>query len=498
MVGAALKRGLESQGYENIVTRTHSELDLVNQADVEAFFNAEKPEYVMLAAAKVGGILANDTYKAEFIYANMMIAANVVHSSYKHGVKKLLNLGSSCIYPRFAEQPMKEEYLLSGSLEPTNEPYAVAKISALKLCRYYNEQYGTNYISVMPTNLYGPNDNFNLETAHVMPAIMRKLHLAKLLRNRNYQGIINDLQGVRLGFDLDLRKGIEDTKAIEDLLGKVGVNGDHIIIWGRGDAYREFLHVDDLADACIYLMANCDYNDIGEFINIGIGKDIMIKDLADLLRENVGFEGEIKHDLSRPGGTPRKLLDVSKMKSLGWKARYSLKEGIEKSYEWYCMNSSTNKGSKQDSNGPIKEKATEDVKTIKDDNEILAIVVRNNHSTEGLEFFTPDEFSQQLAYMNHKKGKIIRPHSHISLKREIRFTQEVLFIKSGRLRVDLYKNNQTFHSTHILSAGDTILLAGGGHGFEVLDDIEMIEVKQGPYAGDMDKTHFEGKNDPGQ
>ena len=336
MVGAALKRGLESQGYENIVTRTHSELDLVNQADVEDFFNAEKPEYVMLAAAKVGGILANDTYKAEFIYDNMMIAANVVHSSYKYGVKKLLNLGSSCIYPKFAEQPMKEEYLLTGSLEPTNEPYAIAKISALKLCRYYNEQYGTNYMSVMPTNLYGPNDNFNIETAHVLPALMRKLHLAWLLRNRDYQGIIKDLRAVQLGFDLSLEKGAEDEKSIKDFLEKAGINEGHIVMWGDGEAYREFLHADDLADACVFLMLNYGHKDLGEFVNIGTGDDLKIKDLAILVKEIVGFDGEIKHDLSKPDGTPRKLLDVSKMKSLGWEAKISLKKGIIQTYDLYC------------------------------------------------------------------------------------------------------------------------------------------------------------------
>lgn len=335
MVGSAIKRGLESLGYENIITRTHSELDLVKQADVDDFFNEEKPEYVMFAAAKVGGILANDTYKAEFIYNNIMIAANVIHSSYKHGARKLLNLGSSCIYPKFAEQPMKEEYLLTGGLEPTNEPYAIAKISALKLCRYYNEQYGTDYMSVMPTNLYGPNDNFNLETAHVFAAFIRKFHLARLLRNGDFDSIRSDIMRTPLGFGMDSQEAAGSEEAMREALKKLGITGESVSVWGAGEVYREFMHADDLADACIYLMNNRGHKDFGEFVNIGTGVDIKIKDLADLIRRTVGFEGKIEHDTSKPDGTPKKLLDVSMAKSLGWTAKIGLEEGIKKVYGWY-------------------------------------------------------------------------------------------------------------------------------------------------------------------
>jgi GDP-L-fucose synthase len=293
LVGSALVRKLEEQGYKNLVLKTSKELDLRRQADVEMFFSHEKPEYVFLAAAKVGGILANNTYKAEFIYDNIMISTNVIHAAYSSGVKKLLNLGSSCIYPKFAPQPMKEEHLLTGLLEPTNEPYAIAKIAAIKLCRYYNEQYGTNYISVMPTNLYGPEDNFNLETSHVLPALIRKFHEAKI------------------------------------------ANRDSVMLWGSGEPFREFLYVEDLADACLFLMERYDYKDIGEFINIGTGKDVKIKELAALIKEIVGYRGEVKNDTSKPDGTPRKLLDVSRMQNLKWKASTSLSRGVELTYAWY-------------------------------------------------------------------------------------------------------------------------------------------------------------------
>lgn len=293
LVGSALMRGLQSKGYTNCVVRTSAELDLKRQADVEVFFAQERPDYVFLAAAKVGGIHANNTYKAEFIYDNIMIACNVIHASHRYGVKKLLNLGSSCIYPKFAPQPMSEEHLLTGVLEPTNEPYAIAKISAIKLCRYYNEQYGTDFISVMPTNLYGPNDNFDLDTSHVLPALIRKFHEAKM-------------------------------------------NGRNTVtLWGTGEPYREFLYVDDLADACVFLMEKFDYRDIGEFINIGTGEDIKIKDLAALIQRIVGFEGEVQHDLSKPDGTPKKLLDISRIKSFGWSAKRGLEEGIRKTYAAY-------------------------------------------------------------------------------------------------------------------------------------------------------------------
>jgi len=293
LVGSALLRKLQNEGYEYLITRTSKELDLRRQAEVEAFFAHEKPEYVFLAAGTVGGIIANSTYRAEFIYDNIMIAANVINAAHKLKIKKLLNLGSSCIYPKLAPQPMREEYLLTGLLESTNEAYAVAKIAAIKLCRYYNEQYGTNFISVMPTNLYGPNDNFDLETSHVLPALIRKFHEAKASHQES------------------------------------------VTLWGSGKPYREFLYVDDLADACIFLMDKYDFNDIGEFVNIGTGKDVTIRELAELVKRIVGYEGDIRHDLTKPDGTPKKLLDVSRLQSLGWNAKTNLEEGIRKTYEFF-------------------------------------------------------------------------------------------------------------------------------------------------------------------
>jgi GDP-L-fucose synthase len=291
LVGSALVKRLREEEYSNLVLRTSKELDLRRQADVDAFFDRERPEYVFLAAAKVGGIIANSTYKAEFIYDNIMIAVNIIHAAHRTRVRKLLNLGSSCIYPKFAPQPMKEEHLLTGALEPTNEPYAIAKIAAIKLCRYYNEQYGTDFLSVMPTNLYGPGDNFDLETSHVLPALIRKFHEAKM------------------------------------------AGAPSVMLWGTGEPYREFLYVDDLADACVFLMQKYGAKDVGEFINIGTGKDIRINDLALLVREIVGFQGAIEHDLSKPDGTPRKLLDCSRMNALDWHAKMALKEGIRGTYE---------------------------------------------------------------------------------------------------------------------------------------------------------------------
>lgn len=293
MAGSAIKRKLESKGYSNLVFRTHIELDLTNQQAVNEFFESERPEYVFLAAAKVGGILANSTYPAEFIYENLMIEANVIHAAYAYGVKKLLFLGSSCIYPKLAPQPLKEEYLLTGALEMTNEAYAVAKIAGIRLCKHYNQQYGTNFISVMPTNLYGPNDNYDLETSHVMAALIRKFHEAK----------IN--------------------------------NEPEVIVWGTGTPRREFLHADDMADACVYLMENYDASDIGEFVNIGVGEDLAIKELAELIMDIVGYEGRIVYDTSKPDGTPQKLLDVTKLHSMGWRAKIPLREGIQKVYEDY-------------------------------------------------------------------------------------------------------------------------------------------------------------------
>jgi len=293
LVGSALFRGLTAAGYKNIVCKHYTELDLRRQTDTEHFFAQEKPEYVFLAAAKVGGIHANSTYTAEFIYDNLLIASNVIHASYKYGVKKLLNLGSSCIYPKLAPQPLKEEYLLTGPLELTNEPYAIAKIAAIKMCRYYNEQYRTNFISVMPTNQYGINDNFDLQTSHVLPAIMRKMHEAKVS------------------------------------------NASTVALWGTGGVYREFLCSDDLASACLFLMGKCDFKGIGEFVNIGSGEDLKIRELAEMIKEIVGFTGTISWDPSKPDGTPKKLLDVSRLTKLGWQPKISLPAGLRMLYEWY-------------------------------------------------------------------------------------------------------------------------------------------------------------------
>jgi GDP-L-fucose synthase len=288
MVGSAITRKLQKEGYTNIITRTSAELDLRNQQDVTDFFATEKPEYVFLAAAKVGGIVANNTYRAEFLYDNLQIQNNIIHNAYLNNVKKLLFLGSSCIYPKLAPQPLKEEYLLSGYLEETNEPYAIAKITGIKMCDAYRSQYGCNYISAMPTNLYGYNDNYHPQNSHVLPALIRKFHEAK----------VNNLSDVT--------------------------------IWGTGSPMREFLFADDLADACYYLMLN--YNE-PHLINIGTGEDITIKDLALTIKEIVGFDGELKFDTSKPDGTPRKLMDVSKLHSKGWKHKIELKEGIKLAYE---------------------------------------------------------------------------------------------------------------------------------------------------------------------
>lgn len=288
MVGSAILRRLKEEGFTNFILKTSSELDLRNQQEVADFFNKEKPDYVFLAAAKVGGIIANNTYKGDFIYENLMIQNNVIHQSYLNNVQKLMFLGSSCIYPKMAPQPLKEEYMLTGELEPTNEPYAIAKIAGIKMCDAYRDQFGCNFISVMPTNLYGPNDNYDLKNSHVLPAMLRKFITAK----RN--------------------------------------NDPSVTIWGTGSPKREFLHADDLAEACLFLMKN--YNDSG-LVNIGIGEDISILDLAGLVKKVVGFEGEILTDPTKPDGTPRKLMDVSKLNSFGWKARTTLEEGIQKVYD---------------------------------------------------------------------------------------------------------------------------------------------------------------------
>jgi GDP-L-fucose synthase len=334
LVGSAIVRRVIDLGFNNIVTRELSQLDLRDRDAVNRFFDAEKPDYVFLAAAKVGGILANNTYKAEFIYDNLAIALNVIDASHKHGVKKLLNLGSSCIYPKLAPQPLKEEYLLTGLLEPTNEPYAIAKIAAIKLCRYYNEQYGTNFLSVMPTNLFGPGDNFNLETSHVLPAMMRKLHLAKLLMKRDFASIALDLQIRPLGFGFNADTAMGEAQ-IESVLQSFGIHRDHVVLWGTGSPLREFLYSEDLGDAVVHLMINYNYDQIGELVNIGTGTDLTIKDLTHKISALVGYRGTIQFDPSKPDGTPRKLLDVSKINSLGWKPKISLDEGLKRYYDWY-------------------------------------------------------------------------------------------------------------------------------------------------------------------
>ena len=328
MVGSAIHKKLKSRGYRNILLRDIDDIDLRRQEEVEKLFAFEKPDYVFLAAAKVGGIVANDTYKAEFIYDNMAIALNVINSAYENGVNKLLNLGSSCIYPKYAPQPMKEDHLLSGKLESTNEPYAIAKISAIKLCRYYNEQYGTDFISVMPTNLYGLNDNYNLETSHVLPALVRKIILAKALMENDYETLRKDIEKRTLGFGLD-KEITDDDKSIKNALEKTGINQDSVEIWGTGNVRREFMHANDMADACVYFMENVSEWDMGEFVNLGTGIDISIRELAETIKNIVGYEGELRFNPGKPEGAPRKLLDVSRARSLGWEARISLEKGIK-------------------------------------------------------------------------------------------------------------------------------------------------------------------------
>lgn len=334
LVGSAIMRKLQSCGYKNIITRNHQELDLTRQEAVEKFFSSEKPEYVFLAAAKVGGILANSSYKAEFIYANMMIEFNVIHAAYENKVKKLLFLGSSCIYPKDCPQPIKEDYLLTGSLEPTNEPYAIAKIAGLKMCDYYRHQYGCDFISAMPTNLYGLNDNYNLETSHVLPAMMRKVHLAKCLENNRFDLIRNNLKSFNLSSKIEFNPDWTDDDIIV-LLDKYGIsqNDEHnvsLTLWGSGEPYREFLHSDDLADALVFLMNN--YSDYGH-VNVGTGIDLTIKELARIIKRTAGFRGKIHWDTSKPDGTKKKLLDVSKITKNGWSNSISLEIGIANIYK---------------------------------------------------------------------------------------------------------------------------------------------------------------------
>jgi GDP-L-fucose synthase len=296
LAGSAITRRLMAGGYSNIICRTHSDLDLTDQKAVRTFFETEKPEYVFLAAGKVGGIYANNTYRADFIYQNLMMECNVINASFEHEVSKLLFLGSSCIYPKYAPQPMKEEHLLSGILEPTNEPYAIAKIAGIKMCDSYNRQYGTNFMSVMPTNLYGPGDNYDLKNSHVLPALIRKIHEAK-------------------------EQGTKEA-----------------VVWGSGMPRREFLYSDDLADACVFLMERYNAADIGEFVNIGVGTEITIRELAELIVDVIGFSGQLVFDNSKPDGSPRKLLDVSRLHALGWRAKTDFREGISKAYADYLKN----------------------------------------------------------------------------------------------------------------------------------------------------------------
>ena len=344
LVGSAIIKNLISKGYTNIITRTHKELDLINQKAVEEFFEKEKPEYVILAAAKVGGIVANNTYRADFIYENLQVQNNVIHQSYVHKVKKLLFLGSTCIYPKEAPQPMSEDSLLTSPLEYTNEPYAIAKIAGIKMCESYNIQYNTNFISVMPTNLYGPNDNFDLEKSHVLPALIRKIHLAKLLNEKRYDEVVKDLN-------------LSNINEAKEYLAKFGVDENQVEIWGTGKPRREFLYSEDMADACVYILENRDFIDTYQtidssndtctpnsvksteirntHINIGTGVDISIKELAELIQVIIGFNGNLAFNTDKPDGTMVKLTDPSKLHNLGWKHKVDLKDGIKTMYEWY-------------------------------------------------------------------------------------------------------------------------------------------------------------------
>lgn len=328
LVGSAIVRQLEARGYTNILTRTHSELDLVNQQAVADFFETEKPEYVFLAAAKVGGIMANNTYRGEFIYLNLMIQNNIIHHSMVNDVKRLVFLGSSCIYPKLAQQPIKEEYLMTGPLEPTNSPYALAKIAGIEMCHAYNDQYGTSYVPVMPTNLYGPGDTFDLEKSHVLPALMRKFHLGKLAMAGDWKAIEADEERWgRIPEDIKAFIG-SDRKDSKDC---------KVILWGTGSPFREFLYVDDMADACVYVMFDMEASDL---LNIGTGEDLTIREAAQTVAEVVGYNGEIVWDDSKPDGTPRKVMSIDRLHGHGWRAKTGFREGLELSYKWYLENGS--------------------------------------------------------------------------------------------------------------------------------------------------------------
>lgn len=350
LVGSSIVRNLKSKGYNNFIFKTYEELDLQNQQSTLDFFSREKPEYVFLAAAKVGGIVANNTYRAQFIFENLQIQNNIIHACYLNNIKKLLFLGSSCIYPRACPQPMQEDYLLTDILEYTNEPYAIAKIAGIKMIESYNLQYGTNYIAVMPTNLYGPNDNFDLEKSHVLPAMIRKMHLGKCLMDNNMDKIKKDLNR----YPISGVSGESSMEEILKILGKFNISGNHIELWGTGNPRREFLHSDDLADACVFLMENVDFEDIlkksylkvakesnenreirNTHINIGTGKDLTINELASMIKEIVAYKGEIIWNKSKPDGTFQKLLNVDKLHSLGWKEKIELADGIKNVYSNY-------------------------------------------------------------------------------------------------------------------------------------------------------------------
>ena len=340
LVGSAIHKVLKFQGYNNLILRNHSELDLMIQRDVEDFFRIEKPEYVILAAAKVGGIAANNKYRADFIYENIMIQSNVIHQSYLNGVKKLLFLGSTCIYPKNTNQPIVEDSLLTSQLEYTNEPYAIAKIAGIKMCESYNLQYGTNFISAMPTNLYGPNDNFDLEKSHVLPALLRKIYLAKCLKKGNIDLIKLDIEKNSI-YNISVKSDIND---IIDTLSKYGVTDQSVEIWGSGKPMREFLWAEDLAEACCFLMQKIDFVDIvkedelqvnNTHINIGTGIDISIKNLAFLIKDIVQYDGELIFNKNKPDGTYKKLTNVNKINTLGWKHKVNIEDGIRRLFDWY-------------------------------------------------------------------------------------------------------------------------------------------------------------------
>jgi len=358
LVGGGIWRAFERYGYTNLLGRSIDEMDLLNQQVVDDFFAKEKPEVVVLVAAKVGGIHANDTYRGQFIYENLMIEMNVIHAAYKHGVKKLLFLGSSCIYPRLAEQPIREEALLTGPLETTNEPYAISKIAGIRLCDAYNRQYGTNFISAMPTNMYGPGDNYHPEDSHVLPALIRKMHLSRLLEECDFDGLdkikayesralnvkgstCNDLSSWLLDSGISI-SGLNDFNDLNEVRSAVLTKGVTLSLWGSGTPFREFLYSDDLAEACVFLVENANYKDMAftddsgtvqSHINVGSGREVTIKELAETVKEVIGFEGKIEWDTSKPDGTPRKLMDSSRINALGWSAKVTLKDGIARSYQ---------------------------------------------------------------------------------------------------------------------------------------------------------------------